>query len=94
MDTIKHRAFFAILLWSLSLNVGVKESLSEDSSIPGIIYKDGLLKVSVKNKSFKKVMDEVTLKSGVKALINSPLDNKISVSFDYLPLEERYRLCR
>ena len=31
MDTTKHRAFSAILLWSLSLNAGVKESPSEDS---------------------------------------------------------------
>jgi hypothetical protein len=71
----------------LTLTAGAKESPSE-GSIPGIIYKDGLLRVSVKNKSFKKVMDEITLKTGVKALINSPLDNEISVSFDYLPLEE------
>jgi len=81
MDTTKYRAFSAILLWSLTLNAVVKESPSE-GSIPGIIYKDGLLRVSVKNKSFKKVMDEVALKTGVKALVNSPLDNEISVSFD------------
>jgi hypothetical protein len=94
MVTTKYRVLSVILLWPLTLTAGAKESPSE-GSIPGIIYKDGLLRVSVKNKSFKKenksfkkVMDEITLKTGVKALINSPLDNEISVSFDYLPLEE------
>ena len=90
MDTTKYRAFSATLLWSLSLNAGVKESPSE-GSMPVIIYKDGLLKVPVKNKYFKTVMDEVTLKNGVKTFINSPLNNETSVSFDYLPLEEGYR---
>ena len=76
MDTTKYRALSAILLWSLTLTAGVKESPSE-GVIPGIIYKDGLLEVSVKNKFFKKIMDEVTPKTGVKALINSPLDNEM-----------------
>ena len=59
MDTAKNRAFSVISLWSWTLTAGEKESPSE-GGIPGIIYKDGLLRISVKNKSFKKIMDEVT----------------------------------
>jgi len=41
MDTTKYRALSVILLLSLTLTTGGKDSSSE-GCIPGIIYKDGL----------------------------------------------------
>ncbi len=46
MITTKYHAFSAILLWPLTLTAGGKESPSE-GGIYGIIYKDGLVTVSV-----------------------------------------------
>ncbi len=63
----------------------------EEISRSDVVFKDGLLKVSVENQSFKEVVDDVAKKAGIKILTNYPDDEKISISFDYLPLEKGIR---
>jgi len=67
-------------------------SAGEKGTLPakdfsGIDFRDGLLRVSVENQKFQKVMDEVAQKAGIEIVINGLADEDLTIHFDYLPLE-------
>jgi hypothetical protein len=68
-------------------------SAGEKGTLPakdfsGIDFRDGLLRVSVENQKFQKVMDEVAQKAGIEIVINHTADEDLTINFDYLPLEK------
>ncbi len=70
------------------------DSLATDKDVPQsegfsvIDFKNGLLKVSVKEQRFTEVMNEISKKAEMEIIINYPADEKLTIGFDYLPLEK------
>lgn len=67
-------------------------SAAEKDTLPGvdfsaIQFKDGYLRVSVKNQAFRKVMEEVAQKAGIKIVINDNTDRDLTIDFDYTHLD-------
>ncbi len=81
---------FLIRLSSVSSGIGL-EALESDKFL-GIDFKNGLLKVSVENQNFNEIMYDVAEKAGMKMTLYCHSDRKLTVSFDYLPLENGLRL--
>ena len=80
-----------LFLFQVGESLAVEKKTLQSEKLSGVDFKDGLLKVSVENQRFKEVMDDVAKKAGIKILIYYPVDEKLSVSFDYIPLEKGLR---
>lgn len=82
------------ILWVLLFSCQIGGSLAAEKDVPKseefsvIDFKNGLLKVSVRKQDFKKVMDEISKKAEMKILIKYPAEEKLTIGFDYLPLEK------
>ena len=84
--------WLSVLILVVSLHLGIWSVGGEDKlpgmDLSGIHYKNGYLKISVKNQDFHKVMQEVAKKSGVKIITNDSTHKDLSIDFDYTPLEK------
>ena len=58
------------------------------TDILGIEFNNDLLKVSVENQKFINVMEVVAQKTGIKIVIFDPIDEDVTIDFDYLPLKK------
>jgi len=87
--------FFSLLIWML-LSLQVEPSSAGDNgkdtrsqeNISVIDFRNGLLKVSVENQKFQKIMDEVAQKTGIRIVIQDTSDEDLTIRSDYLPLEK------
>lgn len=77
-----------LFLFQIGASLAVEKDTPQGEKFSGVDFKDGLLKVSVEKQSFKEVMDKVAKKAGIKILIDNPVDEDLTISFDYLPLEK------
>ncbi len=78
-----------LFLFQMGISLAVENNnIPNDKKFSGVDFKNGLLKVSVEKQSFKEVMDNVAKKAGIKILIDNPVDEDLTISFDYLPLEK------
>lgn len=80
-----------LFLFQIGASLAVEKDTPQGEKFSGVDFKDGLLKVSVEKQSFKEVMDKVAKKAGIKILIDNPVDEDLTTSFDYLPLEDGLR---
>ncbi len=84
--------FCLLVIVLFSFHKGVSSAGEKDTppgkEFSGVGFKDGLLKVSVRDQSLKKVMEEIAEKAEIKILIKYPGDEELTISFDYLPLEK------
>ena len=69
------------------LSAGEKDT-TPDIEFSGIHFKEGYLRVAVANQEFRKVMDEVARKAGIKIAVNDNTDELLTISFGYLTLEK------
>lgn len=88
----KSRVCWLLALCLLCLLIGVSSAGEKDTppgkDFSGVDFRDGLLRVSVENRKFHRVMDEVAREAGVKIVINDTTDKDLTIDFDYLPLEK------
>ncbi|UCG93957.1 MAG: hypothetical protein JSW13_05850 [Candidatus Aerophobus sp.] len=86
------RIFWLFVLILFSLPIGISPAGEKDTprskDFSGIDFGDGLLRVSVENQKFQKVMDEVAKKTGIRIVFNGITDEDLTIHFDYLPLEK------
>jgi hypothetical protein len=91
--TIRIFWFLAIVIFSFQLGV----SSAEENTAPlqgdfsGIDFQNGLLKISVENREFQKILDEVAKKTGIQIVLNASVDKRLTINFDYLPLDKALR---
>jgi len=78
-------AVFLMLTGNLS---AVENGTKLKTGFTGIDFSNGFLKVSVEKQAFKDVIEEVARKTGTRIVTSSPIDEEMTVSFDYLPLEK------
>lgn len=88
------KVWILCILWVLLFSCQIGGSLAAEKDLPKseefsvIDFKNGRLKVSVRKQDFKKVMDEISKKAEMKILIKYPVEEKLTIGFDYLPLEK------
>jgi hypothetical protein len=82
--------FTAFIVLSFQATVSAVDAMDHhaETGLPGIVFNDGLLKVSVRNQNFKAVLDDVAEKAGIEITTKYLSDEKITITFDYRPLEE------
>ncbi len=80
-----------LILFYVDNSVAMEKNKLQVKQFPGIDFRNGLLKVSVENESLKDVMDDVSRKAGIKIIVNFSTEEEMTVSFDYLPLENGVR---
>jgi hypothetical protein len=81
--------FLIFFVFSLHPGTVTAEIHTRDSTaFSGVDYKDGLLKISVETQRFQDIIDDVADKTGLEIVIISPIEEDISIDFDYLPLED------
>jgi len=86
------RIFWLLVVVIVSFTGGI--SAAEENKAPhgvnfsGIDFKNGLLKISVEKREFQKVMEEVAAKTGIQIVITAPVNKRLTVDLDYLPLEQ------
>ena len=64
-----------------------EKNISSNTGLASIDFKAGHLMVSVEDHKFSAVMEAVAKKAGIKILLTLPTDEKLTITFDYLPLE-------
>jgi len=79
-------------LFQMGISLAVDNEIPNAKKFPGIDFKNGLLKVSVKKQKLKDIMDEIAKKAEIKILISGSADEELTTSFDYLPLDKGLRL--
>lgn len=80
-----------LLCLLISVSSAGEKDTSPGKRFSGVDFRDGLLRVSVENRKFHRVMDEVAREAGVKIVINDATDKDLTIDFDYLPLEKGLR---
>ncbi len=75
------------VLFHIEMAVAIEKDMLKGKKFLGIDYKNDLLKVSVENVSLKEVIADVSKKVGIKIINNFSVEDEMTVSFDYLPLE-------
>jgi len=85
--------FFVVISVALQLGLSAPTKSEEilQPDLSGIDFKDGRLSVSIISQPFKKVMGEISKKSGRRIVIKDDTDVKLTANFDYLPLEAGLR---
>jgi hypothetical protein len=68
--------------------LAIDKDVPKSEGFSVIDFKNGLLKVSVKEQRFTKIMDEISKRAEMEIIINYPADEKLTIGFDYLPLEK------
>jgi hypothetical protein len=85
--------FFVIVIFSFQVgdsSANEKKAPLEENFLR-VEFKNGLLKVSVDNQPFKKVLGEVAEKTGIAIVMKAPVNKNLTINFDYLPLEKAFR---
>lgn len=59
-----------------------------ENGLSVVDFKNGLLRISVEKQKFRKVIDEVAEKTGIRIIANTSSDEDLTINFDYLPLED------
>jgi hypothetical protein len=77
-----------LLSFFAGISLAAEKNAQRSENFAGIDYRNGLLRVSVENQKFHKVMDEVSKKTGIKIVINDTTDQELTIDFNYLPLEK------
>ncbi len=82
--------FLAIVIFPFQTGVSAAEGNTAPlrGDFSGIDFQNGFLKISVENREFQKVMEEVAKKTGIQIVMNAPVDKRLTIDFDYLPLEQ------
>lgn len=80
--------FVAVSLMLTGILPAVEKDTALKTGFSGIDFSNGLLKVSVEKQPFQDVIKEVAEKTGIHIVISSPIDEEMTVSFDYLPIED------
>jgi hypothetical protein len=78
----------AFLLFWIGLSSAGASNMPKHTVFSGVDFRDGLLRVSVEKQKLEKVLDAIAKKTGIEIIFNVPADEELSVSFDYLPLEQ------
>ena len=86
------RIFWLLVPMLFPLQMGILQAGEKDTprgeDFSGIHFRAGRLRVSVENRKFQKVMDEVAKKTGIRIVFNGITDEDLTIHFDYLPLEK------
>jgi len=88
------RLLILVVLWfsfQTEVSLAVDYNIPNDKKFSGVDFKNGLLRVSVEKQEFKEIMGKVAKEAGIKIFIDHPYNEKISIRFDYLPLEKGLR---
>jgi hypothetical protein len=80
-----------LILFNIATSFAVENGRPIDKQFSGIFFRDGLLKVSVEKQKFRDIIGEVAIKAGVEIINDYPYEENVSISFNYLPLEEGLR---
>jgi hypothetical protein len=81
----------AVLLASVPVRVPAEEYRSPSDGIQSMKYEDGRLSLEAKDASLKKVLNELAQMAMLTILADGPLEGRITVYADRLPLEKALR---
>jgi hypothetical protein len=77
-----------LLSFLAGISLAAERNAQHSENFAGIDYRNCLMRVSVKNQKFQKVMDAVSKKTGIKIVINDTTDKELTIDFKYLSLEK------
>ncbi len=61
---------------------------AQEEGFSGVHFREGRLRVAVENQKFRDLMEEVSIETGIRIVVDKSDETNVTVRFDYLPLEE------